>query len=109
MEESLLKKMLNGTCDEIDEDMIQARLKFVHNQLFDVYKDIAEALHKLDTIKNGHEVEIGMLGVRLIVAIDDDLVHTEGKGLDGIPVVAVVGGKTVVKTLYESLSKVIDS
>lgn len=109
MEESLLKKMLNGTCDEIDEDMIQARLKFVHNQLCDVYKDIAEALHKLDAIKNNHEVEIGMLGVRLIVAIDDDILHTEGKGFDGAPVVAVVGDKTDVKNIYKSLAKVIDS
>ena len=107
MEESLLRKLRDNTCDEIDRDMIEARVKNVHNQLLDVYKDIAKALHKLDTIKTGHETEIGMLGVRLIVAIDDDLIHAEGKGFNGAPVVAVVGGKTEVKTLYESLAKVL--
>lgn len=109
MEEALLRKLRDNTCDEIDKDMIEARLKVVHSQLLDVYKDIAKALHKLDTIKSGHEAEIGMLGVRIIVAVDDDLIHTEGKGFDGAPVVAVVGDKTDVKTLYKSLSKVIDS
>ena len=111
MEKSLMERLKNHTLDEIDMDMIAARLKNVHNKLSDVYADISKAMHRLEEIKSEHPEEVQLLGVRIVIAVDDELMHEDAKESNpsGIPLLAIVGNKRDVESILDVMQKVIDS
>ena len=111
MEKSLMERLKNHTLDEIDMDMIVSRFMNVHNKLSEVYADIAKAMHRIEEIKSEHPEEVQLLGVRIVIAVDDEIMHEDAKESNpsGIPLLAVVGGKRDVESILDVLQKVVDS
>lgn len=73
MEKSLFEKLKNGTCDEIDEDMITARVKVVHQKLLESLRDLGKVSERIGQICEEYKEEAYILGFRLIIAAADDV------------------------------------
>lgn len=70
---SLFEKLKNGTCDEIDRDMIAARVKVVHEELLSSLKDLGKVSQRIGQICEEYKEEAYILGFRLIIAAADDI------------------------------------
>lgn len=111
MEKSLMERLKNHTLDEIDMDMIASRVMHVHNKLSEVYADIAKAMHRIEEIKSEHPEEVQLLRVRIVIAVDDEIIHEDAKESNpsGIPLLAIAGNKRDVESILDVMQKVIDS
>lgn len=78
MEQSLLDKFHNGTCDDIDKAMIVTRVK---KALGDVLKVLAEFSKKYEEVTKDKEDELKMAGFACIVGVSDHLIHDGEVGL----------------------------
>lgn len=105
MEKSLFEKFKNGTCDEIDKDMIAARVKVVHQKLLSCLKDLGETAEKISRICEEYKEEVYLLGFRLVIAASDDV--TEQKH-NGVLCKSIFGNNEDVKALLKSVEETID-
>lgn len=112
MEKSLFEKLKNGTCDEIDKDMIAARVKVVHQELLSCLKDLGELTEKISRICEEHKEEAFIIGFRFIMAASDDVTEQiyaipEEKCRD-VLCKTVLGSREDTKALLRAVSETID-
>ena len=87
MEQALLKKLKDGTADEIDVAMIASRCKAAHDELLDALEEFTDKVEEL-TEKYEEEYKIG--GISLLVGYTDKpsvMAHPDK------PVVSIVYGR----------------
>lgn len=109
MEKQLMDKMLRHELDDIDKDMITARLKVAHKALRAKLDAFVEALEDVNKFCVEHSVEVKLLNFRLCVTSDDDLLHRDKEENDGIPVICALGSPKELHKLTDALNKAIDS
>ena len=109
MEKQLMDKIRNHTTDEIDKDMITARLKAAHRALRDKLDAFVEALEGVNNFCKEHSDEVKLLNFRLCVTFDDDILHRDTTENDGIPVICALGSPNELHKLTDALNKAIDS
>ncbi len=68
MEKALLEKLKNGTVDEIDVDMITARVMYVLRQMFALMKDFEG---KFQNLVNEYPDELKMGGLGVVVGVTE--------------------------------------
>lgn len=95
MEQSLIEKMKNGTCDEIDRDMISARVYDFHEKLMDLCGDFCE---KVKELVSGHEVEMGLSGHAIVMGVISDIEEET-------PIKMVVGRPNLCEKVYKQMGE----
>jgi hypothetical protein len=95
MEQSLIEKMKSGTCDEIDRDMISARVYDFHEKLMDLCSDFCD---KVKELVSGHEVEMGLSGHAIVMGVISDI----GKST---PIQMVVGRPNLCEKVYGEIGE----
>ena len=95
MEKSLLEKMANGTCDEIDRDMITARVLDFHEKLVELCSDFCK---KTQELIRGHEVEMGLSGHAVVMGVLDDVRNC-------VPIQMIVGSPNLCEKVYNELGE----
>lgn len=108
MEKQLMDKIRNHTTDDIDKEMIIARLKKTHRELRVYIDSVTETLEKLSHFCDENRDELKLLEFRLCFAFDDALLHKDGRKNDGVPCLCAYGASDDVKKLAETILKVID-
>lgn len=110
MEKQLINKIRNHTTDEIDRDMIMARLKTAHGELDDILSELSTVMDKLHDLCNEKRDELGLLEFSFVLACDDKVIHVDDDSHNkGIPILCSFGHKDSVKNLIKVLGSVIDS
>lgn len=97
MEQALLDKFHNGTCDDIDKTMICVRVK---KALIDVLKVFSEFSKKYREAIEGKKDELKMAGFSCIVGVSDHLIHNDEVGLQ-----VVAGDPDDVENIFNELKK----
>lgn len=87
MEQSLIDKMKTGTLDEIDEDMIAARVKSATTKIMD---ECANSVDRIHALLEEYSVEAKMAGISCVVLAQCKLFHRN----DGKSDVSLVIGST---------------
>lgn len=95
MEQSLIEKLKNGTYDEIDRDMITARVSDFHEKLMDLCNDFCNNVQEL---VSGHEAEMGLSGHAIVMGVISDV---EKK----IPIQMIVGRPKLCEKVYKSVGE----
>lgn len=111
MEKSLFEKFKNGTYDEIDKDMIVARVKVVHQELLSCLKDLGKTAGKISRICEEHKEEFSIIGFRLIIAASDDVteqIYAIPEERNGVLCKSIFGSNEDVKALLKSVEETID-
>ena len=108
MEKQLMDKIRNHTTDDIDKEMIIARLKAAHSELEDILNELNKSLSKLHNLCSEKKDEMALLDFRFILACDDKIIHDDDSGHDGVPCLCAYGASDDVKKLAETILKVID-
>ena len=110
MEKQLMDKIRNHTTDEIDKDMIIARLKSAHSQIEDILDELNKSLSKLHNLCQDKKDEMALLNFRFILACDDKIIHdNDSSDTNGVPILCTFGQKNEIKELLSTLEKIIDS
>ena len=109
MEKQLMDKIRNHTTDEIDKDMIIARLKAAHAEVEDILNDLSKSLDRLHNLCQDKKDEMALLDFRFILACDDKVIHDDDSGHDGVPCLCTFGTKDEIEGLLKTLQKAIDS
>lgn len=112
MEKSLFEKLKNGTCDEIDRDMIAARVKVVHQKLLESLRDLGEVSERIGQICKEYKEEACLIGFRLIIAASDDvsdkIFDVPEEKRDGVLCQSIFGEREDVKALLRAIGDTID-
>lgn len=82
MEQALMDKFKNGTLDEIDKDMITARIKNVDTQIGQVLEQISNNIHALSEICTEHKEEVALIGFTFVCAYDNRIQQFQRKKHD---------------------------
>ncbi len=109
MEKQLIDKMRRNELDDVDKDMIAARLKAAHRALRVRLDAFVEALEDISKFCNEHPDEVKLLNFRFCVAFDDDILHRDNAENNGIPVLCALGNPKELHKLTDTLNKEIDS
>lgn len=110
MEKQLMDKIRNHTTDEIDKDMIMARLKSAHSKLDDILEELGTVMDKLHDLCDEKRDELGLLEFSFVLACDDKVIHNKDDSHNkGIPILCSFGHKDSIKNLIEALGNAIDS
>ncbi len=110
MEKQLMDKIRNHTTDDIDKDMITARLKSAHGKLDDILKELGAVMDKLHDLCGEKRDELGLLEFSFVLACDDIIIHNDDDSHHkGIPILCTFGNKDSIKNLIQALSNAIDS
>lgn len=97
MEQSLIEKMENGTCDEIDKEMISARICDFHVKLMNLCDDFCD---KVKELVSGHEIEMGLSGHAIVMGVISDVEKRT-------PVKMVVGRPNLCEKVYGEIGETI--
>ena len=108
MEKQLMDKIRNHTTDDIDKDMIIARLKKTHRELRVYLDSVSETLEKLSHFCEENRDEMRLLEFRLCFAFDDALLHKDVSKNNGVPCLCAYGASDDVRKLAETILKAID-
>jgi hypothetical protein len=73
MEQALMDKLKNGTLDEIDKDMIAARIKNVDKQIETVLEQLSNNIRALRNICAEYSEEASLLGFTFVCAYDNKM------------------------------------
>ena len=73
MEQALMDKLKEGTLDDIDKDMITARIKNVNKQIEAVLGQISAGIRVLGGICSEHQEEVSLLGFSFVCAYDNNI------------------------------------
>lgn len=95
MEQSLLNKLHNGTMDEIDEDMITARLK---NAATKIMEECSKSVDRLNALFEEYSVEAKMLGLSCVVLAQAKAFHRSDGESD---VTLIVGSTPNIEKMFE--------
>ena len=87
MEKSLLDKLHNGTMDEIDEDMIAARVK---NAVSKIMEECSNSVDRIDALFKEYSEETKIAGVSCVVLAQCKIFHRN----DGESDVSLIIGST---------------
>ena len=79
MEQALMDKLMNGTLDEIDKDMVVARIKNVDKQIEKVLEQISDNIRALRDICAEHSDEASLLGFTFVCAFDNKMQQFQRK------------------------------
>lgn len=79
MEQALVDKLKNGTLDDIDEDMIIARISNVDKRIEAVLKHISANIHILSDICDEYKEEVSLLGFTFVCAYDNNVQQVQRK------------------------------
>lgn len=110
MEKSLMDKVRNHTCDDIDKDMVVSRLKAAHDGLDEIIMDISAAMDKLHKFCGDKRDELTLLGFSFVLACDDKIMHNDDDTLNGgVPILCSFGNKDNIKNLIQVIKDAIDS
>ena len=109
MEKQLMDKIRNHTTDDVDKDMIIARLKVAQSELEDILTELNKPLHKLQDMCTDKKDEMALLSFRFILACDDTIIHKDDSSHDGVPCLCTFGSKAEIEGLLKTLQKTIDS
>lgn len=110
MEKQLMDKIRNHTTDDIDKDMIIARLKVVQSEVEDILKELNKSLDRLHDLCQDKKDETALFDFRFILACDDKIIHNDNDSShDGVPCLCTFGFKTEIEGLLRTLQKTIDS
>ena len=109
MEKQLMDKMLRHELDDVDKDMIKARLKVTHRALREKLDVFVNALEDVSKFCEEHSDEVKLLNFRICVTFDDDIIHCDKEENDGIPVICALGNPKELHKLTDALNKAIDS
>lgn len=97
MEKSLLEKMRNDTCDEIDKIMITSRVAKAMQEVHPVVSDFCE---KIERLCNEYSDELKMAGFALVMGMTD---ITDDENTVGLRI--VYGARSKVNKVYEAITK----
>lgn len=100
MEQSLLEKMRNNTCDEIDKIMITSR---VANAMQKVHPVVSDFCEKIENLCNEYSDELKMAGFALVMGLTD---ITDDKDTVGLRI--IYGTRSRVNKVYEAITKEIN-
>ena len=100
MEKSLLEKLRNDTCDEIDKIMITSR---VAKAMQEVHPVVGEFCENIDELCNEYSDELRMAGFALVMGMTD---ITDDKDTVGLRI--VYGARRKVNKVYEAITKEIN-
>jgi hypothetical protein len=95
MEQSLLEKMKNGTVDDVDRDMIFARVFDFHEKLMDLCSDFCD---KMKELVSSHEVEMGLSGHAIVMGVISDIEKST-------PIQMVVGRPNLCEKVYKQMGE----
>lgn len=109
MEKQLMDKIRNHTTDDVDKDMIIARLKVAHSEVEDILCDLSKSLDRLHNLCQDKKEELALLDFRFILACDDKIIHKDDSSHDGVPCLCTFGSKAEIEGLLKTLQKTIDS
>ena len=110
MEKQLVEKMRRHELDDVDKDMILARLKSTQSQIEDILHELDKSLNKLHDLCSDKKEEMALLEFRFILACDDMIIHdNDDSSNDGVPCLCTFGTKDKVKGLLQTVQKAIDS
>lgn len=110
MEKQLMDKIRNHTTDEIDKDMIMARLKVAQSEVEDILTELNKSLRRLQGLCVDKKEELGMLDFRFVLACDDKIIHqSDDDSHDGVPCLCTFGTRKEIEGLLNTLQKAIDS
>lgn len=110
MEKQLMDKIRNHTTDDIDKEMIIARLKVVQSEVEDILNELNKPLTRLQNLCQDKKDEMSLLDFRFILACDDKIIHNDDDNEhDGIPCLCTFGTKAEIEGLLKTLQKTIDS
>ena len=110
MEKQLMDKMRRHELDDIDKDMIMARLKAAHSEVEDIMNELSKSLDRLHELCRSKKDEMFLLDFRFILACDDKIIHNNGDSTnDGVPCLCTFGTKAEIEGLLKTLQKTIDS
>jgi len=102
MEKSLMEKLRNGNCDEIDKDMIVCRVSEAMKKVLTLCSDFQKNFKELQE-EYDDELKIGKFAMVMAVStcLDKAVTKDNGCGLMGI----VGGQKDVIKLVSELTEK----
>ena len=110
MEKQLINKMRNHELDDVDKDMITARLKVAQSEVEDILSEMSSILNRLHSLCKDKKEEMALLEFRFIVAFDDKIMHGDNNDTyDGVPCICTLGARDGLKGLVSTLQKAIDS
>lgn len=110
MEKQLMDKIRNHTTDDIDKEMIIARLKVVQSEVEDILNELNKPLTRLQNLCQDKKDEMSLLDFRFILACDDKIIHDDDDNEHGgIPCLCTFGTKAEIEGLLKILQKTIDS
>ena len=109
MEKQLIDKMRRHELDDVDKEMITARLKVAHKALREKLDVFVKALEDVNKFCTEHPDEVKLLNFRMCVTFDDDILHCDKEENNGIPVLCAFGNPIELHKLTDSLNKAIDS
>ena len=110
MEKQLMDKIRNHTVDEIDTEMIIARLKAKHRELRVILDKITDGLESLSQFCEDNKDEAKLLNIRMCFAFDDELMHRKNtEQNNGIPCLCACGATDEVKVLLQTLQEIVDN
>lgn len=97
MEKSLIEKMKNDTCDDIDKEMIVSRVLNAVKKLHEVTSAFSDSLEGL---KEQYADELKMAGVTIVMGVAvPTLSHVEGNDFELLTEVIVGNSANVNKAL----------
>lgn len=110
MEKQLLDKMRRHELDDVDKDMILARLKLAHSEVEDILKELSKSLDRLHDLCQDKKDEMALLDFRFILACDDKIIHNDNDSShDGVPCLCTFGSRAEIEGLLKTIQKAIDS
>ena len=110
MERQLVEKMRRHELDDVDKDMISARLKSTHSQVENILNELNKSLNKLHDLCSDKKEEMALLEFRFILACDDRIIHDDDDSSnDGVPCLCTFGAKDKIEGLLQTVQKAIDS
>lgn len=110
MERQLMDKIRNHTTDDIDKEMILARLKAAHSEVEDILNELNKYLIKLHDLCSDKKEEMALLKFRFILACDDRIIHNnDDSSNDGVPCLCTFGNRAQIEGLLQTVQKVIGS
>lgn len=95
MEQSLVEKLKSGSYDEIDKEMISARVCDFHEKLMDLCGDFCD---KVKELVSGHEVEMGLSGHAIVMGVISDVEQRT-------PIQMVVGRPNLCEKVYKQMGE----
>lgn len=110
MEKQLMDKIRNHTTDDIDKDMIIARLKVAQSEVEDILNELNKSLSKLHDLCCDKKDEMSLLDFRFVLACDDKIIHNrDDSANDGVPCLCTFGSRSEIEGLLKTIQKTIDS